>query len=767
MYWADKISQEIIKSKKYQPYWVDDMKTPSGRIHIGSLRGVVIHDLIYKSLLDDKVPAKFTYVFEDHDPMDEVSSGLNKEEWSKYLGQPLFTVPSPDGKADSYAKYFASEFTEVFNKVACQPTLIWVSDLYKTGKMNAGVKACLDNAKTIRKIYEKLYHKKISDDWFPFQVVCPKCGKVATTKVTAWDGKEVSFACENEVAKYISGCGFTGKTSPFSGDGKFAGKLPWKIEWAVKWQVIGVTIEGAGKDHMSDGGSHDVAKLVCEKVLKYPVPYPIAYEFFLLGGKKMSSSKGLGTSAKEISEMLPSYLLRFLFVRTDYRRAIEFEPVGTMLIPDLFDEYDRCWQAYNQEPDSDFARVFELSQTEKLPKKNPKLFLPRFRDVANYIQQNVGIFEKFGDQKGSKLTPEEEEILSERQNYAHLWVDKCAPEEYRLSFSRSSPKTVADLSSQQKEFLQEVIPLVEKNLSAEQLNLALYNLAKELKIDSQHAFSAIYQAFIGKTHGPKAAWFLLQYPKEQVLERLSQISLAPGEVGAVGKYQTIEKPEFFSIAADLKQKYPSISVGVAMLKGVEIKKENPALEKEKNTFLSSAKLTTEQIGTFPEILSYRQLYREMGVDWHSRWPSPEALLRRVALGKGLYTVNTCVDAYNLVVMQHRVSVGAFDADEVKFPTILRLASEGDEILLLGDEEPTKYTAKEFAYYDQLGGYNIDFNYRDAKRTKVTEKTKNLWINVDGIFDITPEQVQVVLNESVKKIQKYCGGSLEFSGVVTG
>src|SRR5574340_1339873 len=119
MYWADRVSQEIIKSKKYQPYWVDDMKTPSGRIHIGSLRGVVIHDLIYKSLLDNGVKAKFTYVFDDHDPMDEVSATLNKEEWSRYLGKPLFTVPSPDGKADSYAKYFASEFVEVFNKIAC------------------------------------------------------------------------------------------------------------------------------------------------------------------------------------------------------------------------------------------------------------------------------------------------------------------------------------------------------------------------------------------------------------------------------------------------------------------------------------------------------------------------------------------------------------------------------------------------------------------------------------------------------------------------
>ncbi len=116
-------------------------------------------------------------------------------------------------------------------------------------------------------------------------------------------------------------------------------------------------------------------------------------------------------------------------------------------------------------------------------------------------------------------------------------------------------------------------------------------------------------------------------------------------------------------------------------------------------------------------------------------------------------------------MKHRVSVGAFDYDTVKFPTVLRFARSGDEILLLGDKELTKYTSKELAYYDREGGYNIDFNFRDAQRTMVTEHTKNVWINVDGIYDITPRHVERSLRESVEKIVAYCGGTIEFLGVV--
>ena len=156
----------------------------------------------------------------------------------------------------------------------------------------------------------------------------------------------------------------------------------------------------------------------------------------------------------------------------------------------------------------------------------------------------------------------------------------------------------------------------------------------------------------------------------------------------------------------------------------------------------------------------------MGIDWHSRRPSPEALLRRVVLYKGLYNINTCVDAYNLVVMKHRVSVGAFNLDEIQFPTLLRFAKEGEEILLLGDDQPTKYKKTEVAYFDGIGGYNIDFNYRDAKRTAVQLDTKNLYINVDGVYEITPQEVEKVLEETCNIITKYCGGEVELFGVET-
>ncbi|PJC81810.1 lysine--tRNA ligase, partial [Candidatus Roizmanbacteria bacterium CG_4_8_14_3_um_filter_36_10] len=77
MIWVDREAKKL-KERNLPLEWVDDMKTPSGRIHVGSLRGVIVHDLIYKALKQIEVNAKFSYVFNDMDQMDGLPTYLDK-----------------------------------------------------------------------------------------------------------------------------------------------------------------------------------------------------------------------------------------------------------------------------------------------------------------------------------------------------------------------------------------------------------------------------------------------------------------------------------------------------------------------------------------------------------------------------------------------------------------------------------------------------------------------------------------------------------------
>lgn len=515
MYWSDEVAQKL-KERNLSLEWVDDMKTPSGRIHVGSLRGVVIHDLVYKSLKKAGVNSKYTYVFDDHDPMDDLPAYLPRE-FEKYLGMPLYKIPSPAPGFKNYAEYFALEFKDVFDALNCTPEILWSTELYGSGKMNDVIKECLNKASEIRKIYEELYKKELPNDWYPFQVYCTSCGKVSTTKVKAWDGEKVSFICKVDGLTWVKGCGLEGSVSPFSSNGNIAGKLPWKVEWAAKWKVIGVTVEGAGKDHMSKGGSHDLATLICERVINYPVPYPIAYEFFLVGGKKMSSSKGRGSSAKEILDILPPEILRFLMVRTKINQAINFDPTGDT-IPKLFDEYQKAAESYFSKKEDDLARVFVLSQVEEVKskktsiadniKKPPKI---RFSTIAQWVQ----------------MPNMEDEIKKENAGewvkYAKIWLEKYAPEEEKFMVQKELPKSARSLSDKQKEFLKKIASELNKEWSAEEFQTSVYNWAKEMNVASKEAYQAIYVSLLGKDHGPKAAWLILSLDREFVQTRFNEV----------------------------------------------------------------------------------------------------------------------------------------------------------------------------------------------------------------------------------------------------
>lgn len=275
MFWADKLLEKIEGSQVIEDAW-----TPSGIVHMGSLKGPIIHDVLFKVLKQKGIEAKFIFGFDDFDPIDGLPSDL-KESFEKYMGVPISNVPSPDGNG-TFGDYFGNKLKALFEKLDVRPEIYKTSEVYKSGKFDEAIKIALDNVEKVRKVYSDTYKKETSSDWFPLQVVCPNCGKLGTTKVTAWDGEKVKYVCSPDLVKWAQGCGQEGEISPFGGNAK----MPWKVEWAAAWYTFGVTIEGAGKDHASAGGSYDVAMQIVEKVFNKPQPLKLGYEFFLTGGKK-------------------------------------------------------------------------------------------------------------------------------------------------------------------------------------------------------------------------------------------------------------------------------------------------------------------------------------------------------------------------------------------------------------------------------------------------------------------------------------------------
>jgi len=522
MYWPEQITVKI-KKILTEPYHVNDMKTPSGQIHIGSLRGVLIHDIVHKQLLKEGKKSDYTYIYNDMDPMNKVPVYL--DDYTKDLGKPLFKILAPNGNTN-YAEYFANIFTNAFNTLGANPTIVYSSKLYLDGKFNEVIKETLDNVETIRNIYKQVAGYEKPTDWYPIQVICPKCNKVGTTIVTSYNSKnkEVTFECKLDLVNWAIGCGYKGNINPYNGNAK----LMWKVDWPAHWKVLGINIEGGGKDHSSAGGSRDMAKEIC-KMFKYKEPIDIAYEWFLTKeGSKMSTSKGVGMYAKDLVELLPPEVARFLILRTNYNTAILFDPYGDTIL-DLYDEFDRCaYNYYSKTPkDQDASKYFEASIIREHFKINN--FLPRFRTLSVLIQMpSIKINDWAEQEKGAKLTKNEQQILDERINFAKTWLKLYAPKKYLFTFSETLPTITNSLNDLQKKFLVEASNLISKkylnkNHSADELQFDIYELTKSFGIPSKDAFKSIYLTLIGKDNGPKAGWLIMDIGLQKVISRFMEL----------------------------------------------------------------------------------------------------------------------------------------------------------------------------------------------------------------------------------------------------
>ena len=521
MFWADELAAAFDG-----PQVVNDSKTPSGTVHIGSLRGVVLHDVIHRALIQAGLPSRFLYGVDDLDPMDSQAL-LTPDAVERYMGVPLAQVPAPAGSsATSYARYFVGElFMGTFAGLGVDPEVYWMSELYGDGSMDRYIRAALDRAEVIRDIYLRVSNVERAPGWLPVSVICERCGRIGTTLATDWDGETVAYACKPDYVAWATGCGNSGRLAPFGGKAK----LPFNVDWAAKWSHFDITIEGCGKDLGTKGGSRDRSDAISREVFDREPPLNVHYEFLNVGGRKMSTSKGSGAAAHEMADLLPPELIRFLFLRHKPKRALDFDPGGDA-IPGLFDEFDRLAAAtaglpYRGELPADHDRIFRLSLVD--PQADVELearrFRPAFRHLTMLVQvPGVDIEARVAAEKGEPLDAAELAILAQRVDVARAWLDGWAPERYQVSVRDDLPAEAAQLSEVQGLFLADLAvgAATEQPAGGDAWQDLIYRSGQGRGVSSRDAFAAVYAAFLGRSNGPRAGWLLASLDLSFVVERL-------------------------------------------------------------------------------------------------------------------------------------------------------------------------------------------------------------------------------------------------------
>jgi lysyl-tRNA synthetase class 1 len=485
------------------------------------MRGVAINGIVSDILTENGIDNEYKFELNDFDPFDNVPGYLDAEIYTPHLGKPLYMVPSPEEGYANYAEYYGAEFVRVHEKADFYPAYYRLTELYKEGKMDPFIMLALTRAADVRRILKEVSGSVKDDAWLPVSVICENCGKMMTTRAYDFDGSTVAYTCDRTPDGCVP-CGHTGRISPLEGNAK----LFWKVDWAAKWSALGVDVEGGGKDHSTKGGSRDVANHIAREIFDREPPYDIPYEFFLVGGKKMASSKGRGASAKEMSDLFTRAVFRLVLIGKDYNQQIDIDPQGDS-VPRTYDWYDDLAEGVREGNTDDFARLFELIHAPEYRAgylaENP--WQLRFSQVAFIVQMpHLSIQKEAEAVKGSSLTPEEVAALRERADYAKRWLDNYAPEDQKYRLQEGVPS--ASFTDAQKKAFALLAEYLAGDRTGEEVHARLHEFKTEVPIKPAELFTGIYRVFLGRDSGPKAGWFLSVLPTDFRVRMLTEAAVS-------------------------------------------------------------------------------------------------------------------------------------------------------------------------------------------------------------------------------------------------
>ena len=327
---------------------------------------------------------------------------------------------------------------------------------------------------------------------------------------------------------WATGCGFSGRVSPFGG----RAKLVWNVDWAARWGLVGATIEGCGKDLATAGGSRDRADAISRRVFDREPPLNVPYEFLNIGGKKMSTSQGL-RRGRARDRRDPAARAAALPVPAPQAAtsAIEFDPEGDTIPRPVRRVRPDCRGRGRARGARRAAgrpgAVFRTSlvDAEADPAAVAAEFRPAFRHLAAPAPDpGVDVDARITAEKGAPLTSDEVATLRERIAAADAWLERSPRTRPGSTVQRDGlPAAAAALEPDQRAWLAALAEPVaggQPVASGADWQALIFSTAAAAGLPAGRAFSALYLAFLGRSNGPRAGWLLASLEPDFVHARL-------------------------------------------------------------------------------------------------------------------------------------------------------------------------------------------------------------------------------------------------------
>jgi len=148
----------------------------------------------------------------------------------------------------------------------------------------------------------------------------------------------------------------------------------------------------------------------------------------------------------------------------------------------------------------------------------------------------------------------------------------------------------------------------------------------------------------------------------------------------------------------------------------------------------------------PHVAAWREAYRAFGAKPQRTRNSLEALLRRTAAG--LPRVNRLTDLYNAISVLHQIPLGGEDLTRYAGPPRLSRATGQEPFDTVADGSAVTEHPEpgEVVWCDDAGVTCRRWNWRQARRTQLTDGTSTALFILDALAPVTDEALHATADD---------------------
>src|SRR5258707_57195 len=186
----------------------------------------------------------------------------------------------------------------------------------------------------------------------------------------------------------------------------------------------------------------------------------------------------------------------------------------------------------------------------------------------------------------------------------------------------------------------------------------------------------------------------------------------------------------------ISEQYPGYSALIIYARGLS----NGASDEGSTQLLREAEskqraaFASEKPASHAHIAAWRQAYASFGAKPNKFLCSLEALLSRTLKGHDIPAINRLVDIYNAISISDMLPVGGEDWDPLTSDLVLAFAAGNEpfDTVENGEQVVVYPEPGEVIWVDSTGVTCRRWNWRQCRRTQLTEDTQNVYFVLDRL-----------------------------------